>query len=148
LVLNERHGILNLKQDSYLKGRVDQYVDENSYPHDTFFHAFTNLRLFFIIRYDRDRSGTLDLKEFHAFFKDFKKQLVLFAEELFQSPTMQKNGGFGPYFPPPSRYVQRRASNMQPFQRVDTHLVFIVRRDTNPAAGTTWGLDDRVRSLA
>ncbi|OQS01384.1 hypothetical protein ACHHYP_01190 [Achlya hypogyna] len=59
-------------------------------------------------RYDSNRSGSLDLKEFHSFFRDFKKQLVRFVGEL-QSPREFKR--FSPSFaeaPAWSNESQRR----------------------------------------
>ncbi|OQS00533.1 hypothetical protein THRCLA_05939, partial [Thraustotheca clavata] len=62
-------------------------------------------------RYDTNRSGTLDLKEFHGFFRDFKKQLTPFVEEL-QSPKAFKH-----YVPPASFVAKEPLSWMYEDQR-------------------------------
>ncbi|EQC41068.1 hypothetical protein SDRG_02122 [Saprolegnia diclina VS20] len=75
-------------------------------------------------RYDTDRSGTLNLKEFHGFIRDFKKQLVPFVEEL-TSPRAFKHSGR----PPPSFPLQDGPawSTFEPHRRPpppSTHQLF------------------------
>ncbi|KAF0697083.1 Aste57867_12190 [Aphanomyces stellatus] len=51
-------------------------------------------------RYDVNRSGTLEIKEFQVFYRDFKKQLAPFVEEMLSPRTSMYTpfgGRLGPY---------------------------------------------------